>query len=35
MREFRVIDMDCINIRTDRSYIVPLINFFKMRERRK
>lgn len=35
MREFRAIDMDCINIRTDRSYIVPLINFFKMRERRK
>lgn len=34
-RDFRLINMDFINIRTDRSYIVPLINFFKMRERRK
>ncbi|MCB2229335.1 DUF58 domain-containing protein [bacterium] len=34
-RDFGLINMDFINIRTDRSYIVPLINFFKMRERRK
>ncbi|MBD3402510.1 DUF58 domain-containing protein [candidate division GN15 bacterium] len=33
-REFQLINMDFINIRTDRSYIVPLINFFKMREKR-
>ena len=33
-REFRLINLDFINIRTDESYIVPLINFFKMRERR-
>jgi hypothetical protein len=33
-RGFQLIDLDFINIRTDRSYIVPLINFFKMRERR-
>jgi len=32
---FRLINLDFINIRTDESYIVPLINFFKMRERRK
>lgn len=31
---FRLINLDFINIRTDESYIVPLINFFKMRERR-
>ena len=33
-REFRLINLDYINIRTDESYIVPLINFFKMREKR-
>lgn len=33
-REFQLINMDFINIRTDQSYIVPLINFFKMREKR-
>lgn len=33
-RSFRLINLDFINIRTDQSYIVPLINFFKMRERR-
>ena len=33
-RDFRRINLDFINIRTDESYIVPLINFFKMRERR-
>ncbi|MCK4574290.1 MAG: DUF58 domain-containing protein [candidate division Zixibacteria bacterium] len=31
---FQLINTDFINIRTDRSYIVPLINFFKMREKR-
>ena len=34
-RDFQVINVDFINVQTDRSYIVPLINFFKMRERRK
>lgn len=34
-RSFRLIDLDFINIRTDQSYIVPLITFFKMREKRK
>ena len=33
-RNFQLIDVDFINIQTNRSYIVPLINFFKMRERR-
>ena len=33
-RGFQLIDVDFINIRTDQSYIVPLINFFRMRERR-
>ncbi len=33
-REFRLMNLDFINIRTDKSYIVPLINFFKMREKR-
>lgn len=33
-RGFRLINLDFINIRTDQSYIVPLINFFKMREKR-
>ena len=32
--EFRLIDLDFINIRTDQSYIVPLINFFRKRERK-
>jgi uncharacterized protein (DUF58 family) len=31
---FRLINVDFINIRTDESYIVPLINFFKVREKR-
>ena len=34
-RSFQLINLDFINIRTDQSYIVPLINFFKMRERRR
>lgn len=33
-RSFRLINLDFINIRTDQSYVVPLIAFFKMRERR-
>ena len=33
-RGLRSINLDFINIRTDQSYIVPLINFFKARERR-
>jgi uncharacterized protein (DUF58 family) len=33
-RSFRLIDLDFIEIATDRSYIVPLIQFFKTRERR-
>jgi uncharacterized protein (DUF58 family) len=33
-KSFQLINLDFINIRTDESYIVPLINFFKMRERR-
>jgi uncharacterized protein (DUF58 family) len=33
-REFQLINLDFINIRTDQSYIIPLINFFKMREKR-
>ena len=31
---FKLINLDFINIHTDQSYIVPLINFFKVRERR-
>ncbi len=30
----RKINLDFINIRTDQSYIEPLVNFFKMREKR-
>ena len=33
-RSLRLIDLDFIQIRTDQSYIVPLIQFFKMREKR-
>ncbi|SYZ73988.1 conserved hypothetical protein [Candidatus Zixiibacteriota bacterium] len=33
-RSFKLINMDFINIITDQSYIVPLINFFRMREKR-
>lgn len=33
-RSFQLINLDFINIRTDQSYVVPLITFFKMRERR-
>ena len=31
---FQLINLDFINIRTDQPYILPLINFFKMREKR-
>ncbi|MFQ5499328.1 MAG: DUF58 domain-containing protein [Candidatus Zixiibacteriota bacterium] len=34
-REFRLINLDFLSVRTDQSYIVPLISFFRMRERRK
>ncbi len=34
LKEFRLINIDFINIRTDESYIIPLINFFKMRGKR-
>ncbi|MEA3297708.1 MAG: DUF58 domain-containing protein [candidate division Zixibacteria bacterium] len=33
-RGFQLIDLDFINIYTNESYIVPLIHFFKTRERR-
>jgi uncharacterized protein (DUF58 family) len=33
-RSFQLINLDFINIRTDQSYVIPLITFFKMRERR-
>ncbi len=33
-RAFRLIDLDFIQIRTDRPYTAPLIQFFKMREKR-
>ncbi|MCD6250568.1 MAG: DUF58 domain-containing protein [candidate division Zixibacteria bacterium] len=33
-RNFKLINTDFINIRTDQSYIAPLANFFKMREKR-
>ena len=33
-KSFRLINLDFINIRTDRPYIGPLINFFRMRGRR-
>ncbi|MDH3890229.1 MAG: DUF58 domain-containing protein [candidate division Zixibacteria bacterium] len=33
-RGFQLINLDFIDIHTDQSYIVPLINFFKARERR-
>lgn len=33
-KDFQRINLDFIDIRTDRSYVVPLINFFKMREKR-
>jgi uncharacterized protein (DUF58 family) len=33
-RALQLIDLDFIQIRTDRSYTVPLIQFFKMREKR-
>lgn len=33
-RALQLIDLDFIQIRTDRSYTVPLIRFFKMREKR-
>ena len=33
-KNFQKINLDFINIRTDQSYVVPLINFFKMREKR-
>ena len=31
---FKSINLDSINIRTDTSYIYPIIKFFKMREKR-
>jgi len=33
-RSFQVIDLDFIQIRTDQPYTAPLIQFFKMREKR-
>lgn len=33
-RNLRLINMDFIDIHTDRSYIKPLVGFFKMREKR-
>ena len=33
-RNFQRINLDFINIQTDRSYIIPLINFFKNRGKR-
>jgi uncharacterized protein (DUF58 family) len=33
-RSLKVINTDFINIQTDQSYIVPLVSFFKMREKR-
>jgi len=34
-RAFRLINLDFIQIITNQSYIVPLINFFRMREKRR
>jgi uncharacterized protein (DUF58 family) len=34
-RSFQLINMDFIQIRTDKPYTVPLIQFFKMREKRR
>lgn len=34
-RAFRLINLDFIQIVTNQSYIVPLINFFRMREKRR
>ncbi|HUV31231.1 MAG TPA: DUF58 domain-containing protein [Acidobacteriota bacterium] len=34
-RELRLINLDFISIRTDQPYINPLINFFRMREKRR
>jgi uncharacterized protein (DUF58 family) len=34
-RTFRLMDLDFIQIRTDQPYTVPLIQFFKMREKRR
>ena len=33
-RSFQLINLDFIQIITNQSYIIPLINFFKMREKR-
>lgn len=33
-KEFQLIDLDFIQIRTDKPYTIPLVQFFKMRERR-
>ncbi len=33
-KEFQVIDLDFIQIRTDKPYTIPLVQFFKMREKR-
>lgn len=34
-RTFRMMDLDFIQLRTDRPYTIPLIQFFKMREKRR
>ena len=34
-RTLRLIDLDFIHIISNQNYIIPLINFFKMREKRK
>ena len=34
-RQLKIIDLDFIQIRTDRPYTVPLVQFFKMREKRR
>ncbi|MEZ5358467.1 MAG: DUF58 domain-containing protein [Candidatus Zixiibacteriota bacterium] len=33
-KQFQVINLDFIQIRTDRPYTIPLVQFFKMREKR-
>ncbi|MEE9441486.1 MAG: DUF58 domain-containing protein [candidate division Zixibacteria bacterium] len=34
-RDLKLIDMDFIQIRTDKPYTIPLVQFFKMREKRR
>jgi hypothetical protein len=31
---FRTMGVDLINVRTDRSYVEPIMKFFRMREKR-